>query len=86
MGVRQFGVVSIAATVEGSVSVGRAMGVLSTSYMTCGGNGMFAAVALAKLSASTMLARGVPATVTPWKCVSALLKGTWYFVSSGFRA
>ncbi|KAF0916943.1 hypothetical protein E2562_015116 [Oryza meyeriana var. granulata] len=67
MGVRQSGIVSIDATVEGGVSEGRAVGVLKTSYMTCGGNGVFVATALTKASVSAMLARGMSATVTPRK-------------------
>ncbi|KAF0926063.1 hypothetical protein E2562_020739 [Oryza meyeriana var. granulata] len=86
MGVRRSGVVSIAATVKGGLSEGRAAGVLKTSYMTCGGSGVLAAVALAKASASVMLVRGVPATVRPQKCISALLKAARYFASFGFRA
>ncbi|KAF0930920.1 hypothetical protein E2562_037132 [Oryza meyeriana var. granulata] len=72
--------------VEGNSSEGQAAGVLNTSYMTCRGNGVFAAAALAKASTSMVLVWGVPATLTPRKCVSALLKAARYFVSSGFRA
>ncbi|KAF0913781.1 hypothetical protein E2562_024870 [Oryza meyeriana var. granulata] len=86
MGARQSGVMSITATVEGGMSKGQAAGILKTSYMTCGGNSVFAALALAKASASAMLAWGVPATVTPRKCVLALLKAARYLASSGFRA
>ncbi|KAF0920243.1 hypothetical protein E2562_034095 [Oryza meyeriana var. granulata] len=74
---------SITATVHGGVSEGRATSVLKPSYMTYGGNGVFAAVALAMASASAILARGVPATVTSRKCISGLLKATRYFASSG---
>ncbi|KAF0899868.1 hypothetical protein E2562_025113 [Oryza meyeriana var. granulata] len=86
MGVLQSGAVLIAAMAEGGASEGWAAGVLKTSYMTCGGSGAFAAMTLAKASASAMLVRGVPATVMPRKCASVFRKVARYFVSSGFRA
>ncbi|KAF0934653.1 hypothetical protein E2562_026142 [Oryza meyeriana var. granulata] len=84
MGMRQSSAVSIAAMVEGGASEARAAGVLKTSYMTCSSNNVFVAAALAKASASTMLARGVLATVMPRKCVLALLKAVRYLTSSEF--